>query len=620
MMRTMRAKAKWIMGVVAFFFVGWMIYGYGMDITGRGSSLPNSVVKVNGQTIDATTFYAAVQNEQERLRAAGGAVPETLEDRQALEDQVLEQMIQNIILEQEFRRRGIRVTDQEVIEAAQTSPPPEVFSMPQFQTDGQFDLQKYQRFVSSGADPTFLLALEARYRDELPRIKFFDQITAGMYVSDAALWRQFRDRDDSVTAVVLALFPQIAVADSTVAVTDDEVAAHYRAHRDDFSRPATVYLTFVTLSRAANAADSAAALERAQRIYQTVREGADFAETAQRESSDSVSAANGGDLGEGRVGRFIPAFEDAALALRPGAVSEPVPSQFGYHIIKLESRTDTTYHARHILIPIELAGEHLDYVESRADTLDLYAAEQDDPSALDQVAQWLSLPVAQAAPLTEGGRLQLGRDVIGDAGVWAFGGDVGPGQTSPVIETDNAYYVFRLDSLVPEGVPPLEQVRERVRAAAMRQAKITRTAEMAREIAAAVSGGATLEAVAERLGLSTRTVGPFTRYTPAPVFQNAPEAAGAAFAMGVGETGGPIVTDVGTYFVRTIRKVVADSAQFVAQLDTLRTQALQQARQQRVQLTLASLRQAANVQDLRREMERAQRQAADAALPNSQAY
>ena len=46
MMRTMRASAKWIMGVVAFFFVGWMIYGYGMDIAGRGSAAPNILAKV----------------------------------------------------------------------------------------------------------------------------------------------------------------------------------------------------------------------------------------------------------------------------------------------------------------------------------------------------------------------------------------------------------------------------------------------------------------------------------------------------------------------------------------------------------------------------------------------
>jgi hypothetical protein len=263
---------------------------------------------------------------------------------------------------------------------------------------------------------------------------------------------------------------------------------------------------------------------------------------------------------------------------------------------------------------VELAGDHLDEVESRADTMDLYAAEQDDPGALDQTAEWLGLPVAQAPPVVEGGRLQLGRFSLGDPAVWAFGGDIDPGQTSPVIETDFAYYVFRLDSLAVEGVPPFDQIREIVRLAAIQAAKELLAREIANEIAADLAAGTTLEEAATRRGLSTRTVGPLTRYSSAPVFQNAPQAAGAAFAMGVGETSGAIMTDVGIFFIRPDRKTIADSSEFVSQMDALRVQAMRQARQQRVQLAMISLRRQADVQDLRRQLERAQREAADNSL------
>ena len=240
MMRTMRASAKWIMGVVAVTFVGWMVFEVGMDATARGSSAGNVVARVNGRAIDATTFYQAVRNEQERRRAEQQPVAVTLEEQQQFEDAVLEQLVQDMLLRTEFNRRGIRVSDQEIVEAARTSPPPEVLELPQFQTEGQFDLQKYQRFVASAADPTFLLALEARYREELPRIKLYEQLTAGVFVADAALWRDYRDRSDSVTIALLQLFPQVAAAD-TVA-SDAEVEAYYREHRSDFEQPAVVDL------------------------------------------------------------------------------------------------------------------------------------------------------------------------------------------------------------------------------------------------------------------------------------------------------------------------------------------------------------------------------------------
>jgi peptidyl-prolyl cis-trans isomerase D len=613
MMRTMRASAKWIMGVVAFLFVGWMIYGYGMDITGRGSARQNVIARVNGRPIDAQTFYQAVRNEQERMRQQQQAAPSTLEGQRQLENDVLEQLVQNMVLRDELNRRGITVTDQEIRDAAQTSPPPEVLELPEFQTEGRFDMQKYQRFISSSADPNFLLALEARYRDELPRVKLMEQLTAGIFVSDAELWQEYRDRHDSVTVAALALVPQPGVTDSATQVSEAEIEAYYRDHRKDFERPATAYLSFIAVSRRANAADSAAALARAKAVRQEIASGADFADVAKRESADSTSRVKGGDLGDVPRGSFIPAFEQAALALRPGQLSEPVLTQYGYHIIKLQSRTDSTIHAWHILIPIEPYGEHLAEVEAQADTLDLFAAEQDDPTALDNVGRRLGVPVAQAPKLLEGDRLQLGRFLIGDAGIWAFGG-AQPGQTSPVIETDWAYYVFRLDSLTPAGVAPLAEVKADVTQLAQAVRLKQELARTAAEVADRIKAGASLEDVAARRGLTVHTFGPFTRYTPPAALQGAPEVIGAAFRLRVGETGGPYPTDYATYFLRSLKKKLADSAVFAGGIDTLRASAQRQASQARLQLVFASLRQSADVKDLRKELEQAQR-AAQAAAP-----
>jgi peptidyl-prolyl cis-trans isomerase D len=611
-MRTMRARAKWIMAVVAVLFVGWMIYGYGMDIAGRGATASTVVARVNGRSIDATTFYTAVRNEQERRRQQGMPLPTTLEEQRQLEDGVLEQLVQDILLRDELSRRGITVSDREIIQAARTSPPPEVMQASQFQTEGQFDPEKYQRFIASSADPTFLLALEARYRDELPRMKLYEQITAGVVLSDAALWRDFKDRYDSVTAAVLQLLPQTAVPDSAAVVSDAEVERYYREHRQELERPAVAYLSFVAVSRRPTAADSAAALERVQAIHRELLGGADFADVAGRESADSVSRANGGDLGDAPKGSFDPQFEEAALALRPGQLSAPVATSYGYHLIRLEGRTDSTLHAHHILIPIEPVGEHLTRIEAQADTLDLFAAEQTTPAALDDVAARLGLSVAQAPAVLEGDRLQLGRFLIGDASIWAFSG-ARAGETSPVIETDFAYYVFRLDSLFPAGVPELDRISDDVRRLAEVEKRREAMQRLADEIAARIQAGEALEAVAAARGLTVRTLGPFTRYQPPSALQGAPTAVGATFGLRVGQTGGPVVTPGATYFVKPVRKTLADSSAFVGQLETLRATSYRRARQEQVELVMASLREQATVRDLRKDVERAQRAAQDAA-------
>jgi hypothetical protein len=113
--------------------------------------------------------------------------------------------------------------------------------------------------------------------------------------------------------------------------------------------------------------------------------------------------------------------------------------------------------ARHILIRIELAGAHRDLVDSQADSLESLAAERLDPAALDTAARALRMPIGQAAPVMRGNRVIVGPYLLGDPGVWAFQAQVG--ETSPVIESEEALYVFRLDSLHKAGVPPLEQIR-----------------------------------------------------------------------------------------------------------------------------------------------------------------
>lgn len=607
MMRIMRGIAPWIMLIVAVAFVGWMVFEVGMDVTGRGGGLTDEVARVNGRKIDAQTFYTAVRQAQDQQREAGGPAL-TLDEQRQLEDAVLEQLVQRILLEDEYKRRRITVSDAEVRDALLNAPPVEIQQIPEFQTEGRFDLAKYQRYLRSGADPAFALALEARYREELPRFRLLERVTGDVYVSSAKLWQIYRDRYDSATVRVVTLLPDASVADDQVTLSDADVTAYYRAHADDFKRPRRASLSFVAISREANAADSAAARTRIEAIRQELRGGADFAEVAKRESADTVSGRNGGDLGTARRGDFVPAFEEAALALRPGQLSEPVLTQFGYHLIELESKDGAGYQARHILVPIELRGEHLEQVDARGDSLDILAAEQEDPTALDSVAALMGLSVNRAT-LYEGDQLRAGRAAVPDVGLWAF--EALPDEISPVIEAPLAYYVFRLDSVAPAAVPPLDAIRDEVTAAARRAKKWEATRAVARRIGERLAEGADLADAARASGQQARVIGPFARVPLHPVLQDAPAAIGAAFGLPVGRTGGPYEGERAIFFVEPISRTPADSAAFARSLAQFRQQVVLQARQARVQAILASLRDRATVVDRRRELARAQREVPD---------
>ncbi|MDQ6677773.1 MAG: peptidylprolyl isomerase [Acidobacteriota bacterium] len=85
------------------------------------------------------------------------------------------------------------------------------------------------------------------------------------------------------------------------------------------------------------------ALAKAQEVRKKLEAGADFATLAKAESDDTGSGANGGDLGTFKHGQMVPAFEQAAFALPVGKLSEPVKTQFGYHLIKLDKKESKTF-------------------------------------------------------------------------------------------------------------------------------------------------------------------------------------------------------------------------------------------------------------------------------------
>ena len=124
-----------------------------------------------------------------------------------------------------------------------------------------------------------------------------------------------------------------------VKVGDDDLKAEYERTYVQVTGEQEVHARHILLQlkRDASAAEDNALRQRAQEIAQRLRAGADFAKLA-RELSDGPSASQGGDLGYFRRGVMVAEFEKVAFSLPIGAVSDPVRTQFGWHLIQVIDR------------------------------------------------------------------------------------------------------------------------------------------------------------------------------------------------------------------------------------------------------------------------------------------
>ena len=552
-----------------------------------------NVGSVNGEAIDARVYETEVQRiidvRQRQSPASLG-----LDDYDVIRNEVWNEFITEKLLRDEYARRSIRVSDDEIFEAIRTNPLPEFYRLPEFQTDSQFDLAKYQKWLGSSVAQQFVPTLEAQYRTQIERAKLVRGITSDVYLSDAALWERYRDESEKVKIGLAAIVPRNAVPDSAVRVSDQEAAAYYRSHRKEFDRPKTVYSSFVAIPRFADGTDSAAARARADSLRKEILGGRPFDEVAKLESADTVSARQGGDLGEWTKGAFDPAFDSAAFAMPLNKLSEPVLTQFGYHLIEVQSRKGTKAKARHILVPIEITGAHRERLDAQADSMERLAAERTDPAALDTVARALKLEIKKTQPLRAGEKMRVGILTLPDAGVWAARAK--PGEISPIIETPVAMYLFRVDSIADGGIPPLERIRDEVVERVRDEKKAAAAKAVAQRLLERVQAGAKLGAAADSLNLPFDVFGPFSR-VDSPISN--PVVVGAAFGVDSGKTSGVIETKDGLYVLEVLSRTPADSAAFTKDLEQYRLRALQQARQERVQNFVAGLRSAAEIEDNR---------------------
>jgi peptidyl-prolyl cis-trans isomerase C len=151
--------------------------------------------------------------------------------------------------------------------------------------------------------------------------------------SDALANNYNQDKDfmDAVEHMKKTLLKQYALNKllNSVEASAEELTTYFESHKSQFKKPETAIASHILV----------ATKDEALSVLAEINSGLDFKEAAAKYSS-CPSKAEGGNLGEFTRGRMVPEFDKAVFAMKAGEISEPVPTQFGYHLILLESLSE----------------------------------------------------------------------------------------------------------------------------------------------------------------------------------------------------------------------------------------------------------------------------------------
>ncbi len=165
--------------------------------------------------------------------------------------------------------------------------------------------------------------VQKEFLDQLAttRLLYDEGVEQGL-LKDPAVKRQI---EDMTRKIVLSALLQKEIESRIKPPTEQEIEAYYKAHSDEFRQAKQVHASHILLKDKASA----------DKIEARLKKGEDFA-TLAKENSSCPSAAQGGDLGFFTRDRMVKEFADVAFAMKPGEISAPVKTKFGYHIIKVD--------------------------------------------------------------------------------------------------------------------------------------------------------------------------------------------------------------------------------------------------------------------------------------------
>jgi len=365
MLQTMRDNAQGMIAKVIVFFIIFVFALWGVEsIVSLGGGTP-ATATVGDQEITEADIVRTVEQQKANLRRQfGEQYDENLFNEKFLRQSALEQLIEQKVALVQADKLGLRAASSAIDET--------IVTIPAFQQDGRFDKEQFQNVLRmNGLSP---LTFRASLADDIKT----NQARAAFVLSSVETPFAVQISEALNNELRTFSFYEVNAKDleASIELSDDDIQLAYEANKDRYKTEEQVRIQYVQLKRADIAAkqdvseeelqaayldyqsrelakeqrssshilieanddrNDADALALAKEIKSRLDKGEDFAALA-KEYSDDIGTKNaGGNLGLNTKGSFVPEFEDVLYALQPQQISSPVKSEFGYHIIRLDS-------------------------------------------------------------------------------------------------------------------------------------------------------------------------------------------------------------------------------------------------------------------------------------------
>lgn len=574
LMRDNLKHLKWILWFVVLVFVLLVFVDWG---TGRQrGGREGAAIQVGDTAYTEQEFLQELRSNENRMQRLYGAQWNQVRNQINLAQQTAQQLIQRQLLVDEAHRAGLVVSDREVQQ--------QILSYPGFtREDGSFvGDAMYKRILR--ANQMTPDRFEKQVRDDLLIQKLQDVLRQGVLLTDAEVEAEVRREKESADfdLVVVGTQPflsKVSATDAEVAayyeahkeelrrpeqrvirylvvetntlrrllpVDDKEIASYYKDHMDEFREQEKAHAAHILIRIPANGGAEAEARAKltAEQVAKLARSGADFATLAKKYSEDPGSKDKGGDLGWFERGRMVKEFEEAVFGHKPGEIVGPIKSQFGYHVIKVEgfrpARVRPLAEVKDQVKFRLLEGRAAAEGESRAAAL-ARRVEREKP---DSDEAWEKLASQDEAVNSFVSPPFGAKDIIPGVGqspelvkavFAAKTGDIG----GPV-PISRGWLIWQLKEIHPAGVPPLDEIKDKVAGSVVREKALRMAEEKAAELAKAWKAGKDIEKLAKKTGATVTPVKGHKRGQPIAGLGPSNVLDDAVFGASTGQVVGPI--------------------------------------------------------------------------------
>jgi peptidyl-prolyl cis-trans isomerase D len=527
MLQSLRDNMRGTLGAIVIGIIAvTLLLSFGVGVLAPSPTSGPEVASVNGEGITELELQRAILSRQNQLQQQfGDSLPESFISAEALREPVLDSLINREVLKQTAEDAGLAVSDQRVAQLLR--------EVPDFQVNGRFDSNVYAQLVRRvGYTP---IGYQQQVKEDLILSQMNSGFAATGFVTQKQLQETTRLSQQKRDFYYLTI-PLTTVL-SDIEVSEEQALAYYEKNKSNFQNPEQVSIEYIEILKSDIAEGIAITEQELQQQYQQeldafdadaelhaahilieskddgshqqiltdiqtrLAEGEDFAVLAEELSEDFGTSGLGGDLGYTAGDTFPPEFEQALAALEVGAVSAPVETDAGFHIIKLlDKRGDVPPTFEEDKGRIERALKNsLAEEEYIARTQQLEELSY-NATSLAEVAKSVDLEAKSAGPFSRSGGFGVASNpnVINEA----FGDEVlVAGNTSPLIELQDGHVlVLRNTSHEPSRILSFEEVKAQVEESVKQELARERVAEIGADIEAEVAQGKSVEAAAKERG------------------------------------------------------------------------------------------------------------------------